>query len=216
MTEKSFDSLIKACPSKNISETKARQEFMAHVLRKWFELVVGEIRKIDPHHLVSSPKFSVWDHQPQLELADQAGHFDAILGLFDLISVDWYTAKPEFSQKALLQISNISKKLNLPVLVAEFGTRQKIDGWTNTPGAKTLLSSQKERGERYHSQVLQLFNDKRFIGAHWFRWQDHITENHQMNKGIVQVNGDQIQPYTDLQKAIFQTHQEINSKLKAK
>jgi hypothetical protein len=172
------------------------------------------IRKIDPHHLISSPKLSVWDHKPQLELAEADGHFDSMKGIFDLISVDWYSPNPQFSKKALSQILNISNELNLPVLVAEFGTRQKIEGWTNTPGAKTLLSTQSERGERYKSQLMQLFEEKRFIGAHWFRWHDHITDTHQMNKGIVQTDGADIKPYLELQKAMSAAHEEINCKLK--
>ena len=214
---KKFEDFVKECPQfKSPVEIKDRKKFVSHVLRKWFELVVGEIRKNDPNHLLSTPKFSVWDHQPQLELSEKDGHFEAMKNLFDLMSVDWYTANTHFSERSMSQILKAASSLKLPVLVAEFGTRQKVEGWTNTPGAKTLVSSQEERGERYRTQLIQLFKNKKFIGAHWFRWQDHITKTDQMNKGVVQVNGAIIEPYKPLQKAMEKVHQEIANDDKSK
>lgn len=216
-TPKNFESTVQECPQlESDIEGKDRKEFMTHVLRRWFELVVGEIRKNDPNHLISTPKLSIWDHQPQLDLPENNGHFDSMKDIFDLISVDWYTANPEFSEQSLAQIQKVAQKLNLPILVAEFGTRQKIDGWTNSPGAKTLLKSQEERGERYRSQLTQLLNNKNFIGAHWFRWQDHVTKTNQMNKGIVQVNNGKIEPYEPLKKAMSQIHREISKNVSEK
>ena len=214
---KSFEEITVTCPqNKTPAETLDRKEFMSYVLRTWFELVVDEIRKNDHNHLISTPKLSIWDHNPQLGLAEKDGHFIAMKGLFDIISVDWYTANSEFSNQSLSQILRLSSYLNIPVLVAEFGTRQKIEGWTNTPGAKTLLNTQEERGERYRSQIMQLFSNKAFIGAHWFRWQDHITQTDQMNKGIVSTNGGKIEPYSTLQNAMAHSHKEILGKIKTK
>ena len=81
---------------------------MKYVLRKWFEVVTKEIRRLDPNHLISTPKLSIWDFKPQLELARNAGHFEAMRGLFDLLSVDWYSSKPEHSEKAMKDILNVS------------------------------------------------------------------------------------------------------------
>jgi preprotein translocase subunit SecA len=134
-------------------------------------------------------------------------------GLFDLISVDWYTANEKHSEKALQQLRELSRELKLPVLVAEFGTRQKIKGWTNTSGSKALLESQEERAKRYASQIAALFKEKWIIGAHWFRWQDHITETDQMNKGIVKTEAGQITPYRELKSAIQSAHQVIVKEL---
>ncbi|MEI6092585.1 MAG: beta-galactosidase [bacterium] len=208
----SFDSFEQAASTKSLTSVKYQKDikmFSANVIRDWFKLVVKTIHKYDPNHLVSSPKLSVWDFE-SLDKAFSLGHFDSLKGLFDLVSVDWYSSKPVHSEQGYKDLKKLSLLLNVPVLVAEFGTRQRINGWTNSPGAKSIVNTQKERAERYRTQTVAIFNDPTFIGVGWFRWQDHINEKYQFNKGIIKVENGQIEPYTELMEAMGKVNKKIN------
>lgn len=214
-SDATIEQAVKRCGSDRTGEMADRRAFSKVVLRRWFELVTSEIRRADPNHLLSTPKLSIWDFEPGLARAREAGHFAAMVELFDLISVDWYTSAPEHSEVAYAELSELSRELKMPVLVAEFGTRQRIEGWTNTPGAKKLLSTQAERGARYESQVFRMYRENWIVGAHWFRWQDHITDHDQMNKGIVRVDPvrSAVVPYLELKEAVKRTHESIAKKV---
>lgn len=188
-------------------------EFSNLVIKDWLTLVVGEIRKRDPNHLIGSPKISAWDFKPFLETPMKLGHFKTFRGLFDLFSVDWYSGKPQHNETGLNQILSIARELGVPIIVAEWGLRQKMEGWSNSPGAKSLVSSQQERAQNYSSQILNIFKYPEFIGAHWFRWQDHITKTHQFNKGIIQVKDEKIVEYEELTQAMKKAHSKILNKI---
>jgi hypothetical protein len=187
------------------------QDFASLMLRDWTHLVVQTIHKYDKNHLISSPKIDLWDY-PYLERPVSLKHFESFKE-FDFISVDWYTKRLQYPRDGMKQLNQLSDSLGLPVLVAEFGTRVKIVNGTNKPGAGKFVANQKERGERYNTQVLDLFSNPRIIGAHWFKWQDHAGKD-QMNKGIIYVQDEKIVPYIELTDAMKKTNLEITSRVK--
>lgn len=189
------------------------REFATVVVSDWFALVVQTIKKYDPNHLISSPKLSVYDRGAHLHKPLDLGHFESFRGHFDLLSVDTYTAEEAYPIGLVNDLRGISYMLDLPVLVAEFGTRQKMDGWTNTPGAPKFVASQQERTDRYRSQVMQLFEEPWIVGAHWFKWGDHFSQRHQMNQGMVTVKGGAIAPYTELVDGMRRVNLDIQSRV---
>ena len=76
------------------------------------------------------------------------------------------------------------------------------------------MNSQDERASRYRSQLGRFFRENNILGAHWFRWQDHITESEQMNKGLVYVENGHIRTYEALAKAITQSNLKIKNQIK--
>ncbi len=186
----SFKNFKEAAATKPLTSTKYQQElteFSVDMIQDWFKLVVKTIRKYDPHHLISSPKLSVWDFEPFLEKAFTLKHFESFKGVFDLVSVDWYSKMPVHREQGYKNLEKLSLLLHVPVLIAEFGTRQSISGWSNTPGARSVVNTQKERAERYTTQTTAIFNNCTFIGVGWFRWQDHLDKTDQFNKGVVNI-----------------------------
>ncbi len=113
------------------------------------------------------------------------------------------------------QILSVSRKLNLPILISEWGLRQEIAGWSNTPGAKSLVKTQRERAQNYTSQILNIFKLPEFIGAHWFRWQDHIMGDHKFNKGIVMAQGSTLEEYQELTHSMTSIHTFINENIQS-
>ncbi len=192
------------------------KDFGIVVIHDWLSLIVRTIRKYDPHHLISSPRFSSYDQTWKgdsfryLSAPIAMGQFEAFRGLFDLLSINLYTANPTFPAELMDQLNGISDSLGLPILVSEFGTRQKISGWTNKGfGAKTFVNSQEDRADRYESQVMQFFSNPRYVGAHWFRWADHNSSKSQFNKGMVYVDRDQVVLYPVLTERMKVIHKRI-------
>lgn len=211
----SFEEAAHSTPDSQIEQMKKDlREFATIVIHDWFDLVVRTIKKYDPNHLISSPKLSVYDHEPFLTRPLEMGHFQSFRGHFDLLSVDMYSNREQYLQKSLDGVEQVSKLLDLPVLVAEFGTRQYIEGWTNEPGANVFVKSQAERAEKYRSQTMQLFGESWIVGAQWFKWADHHTPEHQMNKGIVKAEGDEIEIYTELMETMREVHHWIKEQVK--
>ena len=211
----SFKNFKEAAATKPLTSTKYQKElteFSVDMIKDWFKLVVKTIRKYDPHHLISSPKLSVWDFEPFLEKAFELKHFESFKNIFDVVSVDWYSKEPVHREQGYKDLEKLSLLLHVPVLVAEFGTRQSISGWSNTPGAKSIVSTQKERAEKYATQIMAIFNNPVFIGAHWFRWQDHINQKEQFNKGMIKVEDGEIKPYAELMEAMRKTNKEITQR----
>lgn len=174
------------------------RKFAALVVSDWFALVVRTIKKYDPNHLISSPKLSVYDRGTYLHKPLDLGQFESFRGHFDLLSVDMYTADETYPLGLMNDLRGVSYMLGIPVLVAEFGTRQEMGEWTNTPGAKKFVRTQAQRAQRYRSQVMQLFDEPWIVGAHWFKWGDRLSQKHQMNQGMVTIQGDAIVPYVEL------------------
>lgn len=181
------------------------------IVRDWLAFVTSTLRKLDPGKLICSPKLSVWDFGPYLNEPIQKHHFDTFEGMFDLLAVDWYSKQVTPSQIDWHQLDEVSIKLGIPVFVAEFGTRQAIPGWNNTPGAKSIVQTQAERASRYKTQMEFFFSKPNIVGVHWFRWQDQLSSEHQFNKGIVKVEDGTIRPYSELTQEMKLTNQAIKS-----
>lgn len=210
----SFQQAAATKPLKSYHYKNDTLDFSVKVIRDWFQLVVGEIRKIAPNHLIGSPKISIWDYEPFLDRPIKLKHFETFKGFFDVFSIDWYSGKPTHKKKGLNQLIKISRELKQPIIIGEWGIRQDIDGWSNTPGARSLVETQKERGKNYATQLLSVFKHPEFVGAHWFRWQDHIIGKHQFNKGMIKPKEGSIVEYSELTKSMQKVHHEINTKIK--
>jgi hypothetical protein len=208
--------------AKNADATIATQktdihDFQKIFVRDWFVLVRDLIKKYDPNHLVSSPRITAWKEtgtQSYFDRPIQLGHFSYFVGLFDLISMNIYSKENAVDPALMNQIRLIHTKLNVPILISEFGTREEIKGWNNKPGAKVLVKSQAERAQRYESQVNQWFAEKYILGVHWFKWQDHNSQVHQFNKGVVTVKGDDIVLYPELTSTMKDVNSKINSQVR--
>jgi hypothetical protein len=196
----------------------ARRGFATYLIREWLKIVVAKIKKYDPNHLISSPKVAYWSHENFSDRPRRLGHFEAMRGFVDLFSVDWYpkevgapVALSRLPKAGLIQLEEVSKDLKVPVLVAEFGLRQRVEGNNHRPGAKSIVETQEERGAYYQSLVSEMWRVPWIIGAHWFKWHDHKSVRNQFNKGIIRVGeNEEIVPYQELTRRIKETNSKIN------
>ncbi len=192
-----------------VHDPRDLSDFSVKLLGDWIRVVVSGVKKYDPNHLISSPKISFWDYPPFLSRAFELRHFESWKGHFDVIAIDWYSREPVQKKQGWDDLRRLHKELGIPVMNSEFGVRQKMQGWTNINGARTLVETQQERADNLKGQMLAMFADPMFVGAHWFRWQDHITKTQQMNKGFMKTDGSELALYLDLARAFKEVNAQI-------
>ena len=115
---------------------------------------------------------------------------------FDLAAVNGYTGAVTFPRPWFTDgIHKLQRLSGLPVLISEFGIRARIEGWSNRGGAGAFVpraapaAQQRERGERYRSQIDQFIGFRNVVGATWHAWSDRFNATDtrlQINLGLVQ------------------------------
>lgn len=172
------------------------------LLPAWIAVVTGEIRRVDPTHLIATPRLAlaspsayhfwaahtdVWADAPDRDLPtdrddvryspwDLLGR-DGDTG-FDLIAVNAYTGAEGFPDPWLSDgFGRMHAASGLPVLVSEFGVRARVDGWSNRGGAfafvpATDADDQAQRGQAYAGQIAQFTALPMVVGAAWHAWAD--------------------------------------------
>ncbi len=196
------------------------------LLRAWVDVVSTRIRAADPNHLLSSPRLAlgdsaafrfwtpasepgsdVWFDDPTVAVPTNAGdvRYDPLDLLartgavgFDLVSVNVYTAEPEFESPWFTDgVHKLQAGVDGPLYVSEFSVRARIDGWTNKGGAGSFVPNddatddQIQRGARYRTQLEQFISFRGVVGASWHAWSDRYASAdpaHQIDMGLVQCD----------------------------
>lgn len=136
------------------------------LLPAWIAVVTGEIRRVDPVHLIATPRLAlaspaawrfwtahedVWADAPEVDLPNDRDvvHYAPwrLLGRrgdtgFDLVAVNVYVGDDAFPEPWLSDgFARVHAESGLPILVSELGVRARIDGWSNRGGAFAFVSS---------------------------------------------------------------------------
>lgn len=140
------------------------------LLRRWVEVVTRAIRKVDPHHLIATPRLAIatrdkyrfftptsepnadlWTDSPTNEVGTD--HAEAIFCPydllartgdtgFDLIAVNAYEGGENFDEPWFSAgMRKLHERAKLPIIISEFSVRAGIKGWSNKGGAGAFVTS---------------------------------------------------------------------------
>jgi len=161
---------------------EVRRTFSRRILEKYYSTVAAVMKEIAPKKLYLGSRIArgtddVW------EIA--AKHCD-------VVSVNQYSAVPAVEAPATAE--------DRPYLVSEyhFGA---MDRGMFSPGLGAA-SSQLDRANRFRDYAEAAIRDPRFVGVHWFQWQDQPLcgrmDGENYNIGFVNVTDD---PYREMVSA---------------
>jgi hypothetical protein len=115
---------------------------------------------------------------------------------FDLVAINAYTGASRFPEPWFGDgLDKIHTESGLPLVISEFGVRARIDGWSNRGGAGAFvpggdaIDDQRQRGQRYRSQIDQFISRPDVVGAVWHAWSDRFMPadpSLQINLGLLQ------------------------------
>ncbi len=152
-------------------------------------------------------------------------------GGFDLVAVNAYTGASTFPEPWFSDgLNKIRGQSGLPLVISEFGVRARIDGWSNRGGAGAFvphadsIDDQRQRGQRYRSQIDQFIGLPDVIGAVWHAWSDRFMPadpSLQINLGLVQCTDPARrmragQRWTPTDSLIAETNQTILQRIAAR
>ncbi|WP_245608329.1 glycoside hydrolase 5 family protein [Thermococcus guaymasensis] len=180
---------------------EARREFVRRYAERYFSVVVGAIRKVDPNHLILGPRFAVSPFiRPPEIVFEVAGKY------VDVISLNLYNFQIA-PKEYLNRIYELSGK---PIMITEFSFRARDSGLPNTVGAGITVDTQKERA-KYTRRFITSFMELPYaVGYHWFKWSDEPKEGRfdgeNSNYGLV---NNEDEPYTEMVEMFKSLNREI-------
>ena len=171
-----------------------REKWIAHVMRRYYTIVGGAIRKADPNHLYLGSRLHGRDGK-NAELWKVAGEFLPVIAM----NVYGHWTPTE----AARQWEQWSGR---PMIATEWYAKGHDTGMANKTGAGWNVKTQRDRGLFYQNFTLALLESRGCVGWHWFKYADNDPANTKVdpsnvdsNKGIIN-NG--YQPYTALLDAM--------------
>ncbi len=192
-----FQDLVSKNFSRMENKSKAAEEdlwaFSGELVKRYIEVPVTELRKIDPNHLNLGMRYA-WISS---DLLYKAGE------MFDVFTLNCYAMTPDFDA-----INTIAQKCNKPTMIGEFHFGALDRGMTAT-GLKAVRT-QKDRGLAYRYYVEQGAANPNFLGAHYFILNDQSLlgrfdgENYQI--GLVDVAQT---PYYDMVEEVTKANRNV-------
>lgn len=164
-----------------------KEEFAVMLAEHYYKITSAIVKKYDPNHLNLGSRLH---GRPR----DIEGVVKAAARYCDIVSVNFYDKFCPDDQ--ITAADKWMKWIDVPCLVTEFYTKgydATTNGYVNGyAGAGWLTKTQTERGYFYQHSCLQLLKSKRFVGWHYFKFQD--DEN--SNKGIYTTSANGRKEYT--------------------
>ena len=189
-----------------------RNDFLAMIFDRYFNVVEAAVRKYDPNHMYLGCRF-IGENYYNEQVMKVAGYY------CDVISFNYYKQwTPEFDF-----ISNVQKWTDTPFIVTEWYAKG-MDAWekdnrlTNTSGSGWTVKTQEERGIFYQNFALGLLESKYCVGFDWFQYLDNDPDNlnadpsnRNANKGIYSNDWEE---YTDLTEQMQFLNQNVYTLIK--
>ena len=172
-----------------------RDEWTAYVMDRYYTLVGGAIRKVDPHHIYLGSRLHGSDAK-NAALWKVAGKHLPVIAIN--VYGDWTPAE---SAREWEQWSG------RPMMATEwYAKAHDVPGLANKTGAGWNVKTQRDRGLFYQNFTLALLESRGCVGWHWFKYADNDPANTKAdpsnldsNKGILNCS---YQPYTELLTAM--------------
>jgi hypothetical protein len=169
-----------------------RLEFCKQTFQKYLDIMVGTIKKYDPHHLILGIRFG----------GNPPDYIIKMASIFDVYSLNTYSYTPD--PKYLDKIYALAGR---PMLIGEFHFGTPARGMSS---GLCQVKDQYNRGVAYSYYVENGFSHPALIGAHWFQWTDEPSigrnDGENYNIGLIDVTD---RPYKDLIQAITQTNKNL-------
>ena len=172
-----------------------RSEWTAHVMDRYYTLVGGAIRKVDPHHIYLGSRLHGLDAK-NAALWKVAGKHLPVIAIN--VYGDW---TPTESVRQWEQWSG------RPMMATEwYAKAHDVPGLANKTGAGWNVKTQRDRALFYQNFTLALLESRGCVGWHWFKYADNDPANTKAdpsnldsNKGILNCS---YQPYAELLAAM--------------
>ncbi len=187
--------------SKNIN--KLRNEFLAIVAERYYNVITEKIRALDKNHLIFSDRFA--NSVPETVVKISGKYCDAV-------SINYYKNLPDIDRSFLAALSYYAGK---PLIISEFTFRSmdNTSGLLNKVGPDTTVSNQQERGNHFIKYAKSFAELPFIVGYHWFQFFDdpqdgRASDDEDSNYGLVDIYGRLYQP---LIKAMRETNPKIQA-----
>jgi hypothetical protein len=182
---------------KDITE-QDREDFLALVTDRYYQIVSSAIKKYDPHHLFLGSRFNDGElNYPEV--------FKAAGAYVDVMAVNYYRTWTPSQEKLAMW----SRESGRPILITEWYVKGADSGLPNNSGAGWIVKSQRDRGLFYQNFTLALLESKVCVGWHWFKYSDNDPSepntdpsNRDSNKGIVTFRYESYSPLLDAMKPL--------------
>lgn len=163
--------------------------------RQYFSTVQAELKKADPNHLYLGCRFA--GYSP--EILEMAAKYS------DVLSFNVYRLTIDPKEWTVLE------PYDRPVVIGEFHFCA-VDRGVFDVGLMGV-ESQEARGRAYQNYLRSVLSHPKFVGAHWFQYNDQPATGRPMdgengNVGFVSITDT---PYPELIKAAREIHQEMYS-----
>lgn len=214
----SFDDILLNKPSPVEWDDPLYPDFIAFeriMMEEYINYTYNMVKELDPDHLIISNRLNLG---PMMSLHRTID----LWAKYDVVCVNIYPENLYFGfDKGELEILEwIYKKTNTPIIIGEWSI-PAMDSQLYKFGEDPLdrhldwswpqvVRNQKERGEIYHTCMMQLASKPYILGAAWFKVLDVNSSTRRANRGLINSNH---QPYTEFIEIFRKTNQEIKNKM---
>lgn len=180
-----------------------REAFRAHVIERYYSIVIAAIRRHDPNHLILGTRFYGSEKDSEAAFRAAGRHVD-------IVSVNVYH---EWTPN-IDRMRRWAEWSGRPVLISEYYAKGADVGLSNRGGAGWTVATQAERGLFYQNFVLGLIESGVCVGWHWHRYMDNPVPKRPHpwdgggNKGLVALD---YQPYAALAEAMRELNQQVQA-----
>ncbi len=181
---------LKKYLGKNGDTPENRVKFCKKAFSDFLDMVIRNVKKYDPNHLVLGIRFGGTPPDYLIEMARK----------FDVYSLNVYAYRPNPAY-----LDKVAKLSGLPIIIGEyhFGAPER-----GLASGLSQVKDQNNRGVAYIYYTENALSHQNVVGAHWFQWTDQpVTgrrDGENYNIGIVNIVDI---PYKELTDAITASHE---------
>lgn len=190
-----------------ISRPGRRPNIIYHFLEwcagEYYRILAGEIRRIDPNHLLLGDRYPSFYTQPVVRAAGR---------WMDVVSVNFNT----YAQNGWISpafFDGISRLSGKPILVGEFyaAAMENRSGNKNLHGPFLTVQTQAERAVGASAMAEQMARLPYMVGYHWFQNTDEPPagrgDGEDFNMGLLDIYD---KPYEELTEAFAKVNARVN------
>ncbi len=126
------------------------------IVRRYFEVTTGAIRRYDANHMIFGPRFNKPGGTPEWAI-EMAGEF------FDVLLCNWFVTE----DSAAVDLRRWSEMTGRPTLISDTGFLAPTELLQVGPSIPSFVPDQKSRGEAYQRLCESALAHPYVLGLHW-------------------------------------------------